>query len=755
MRRCPTGESCGIGQAARVAFLDLPVVDLLSRPKHDWELFTSSIRQRGRTAAHAININWQQYPPEEFMFSHCSIVSSVATDETRYRIVPPCDELVNINGNAWTNHVIPHCFRTFVGGENYYEHCFVAGTRVLMEDGTYLSIEYVQPGQKVIDRTGKPAVVLNVQRRKSKDLYKIESNNLLGRQMVGTGRHPMWVFHARDTSPKTGKQNKFDRDLDFFHLDTWRGLAMHERPCKGEVFGCGVAGVWSDIQSLDANRDFLTSPVSERVVACPDMNEKRAELVGWFLAEGSYMETNSFSDSESGVVFSLGNDEQAVADRISSLLTDEFGDGFRSDCQPRIRRTDSGSISLSISNKEVADYLIAWCGKHSWNKVLSKDALWLPVELQAIILDCCLKGDGCSKITSRGYTLTLRSQRLVQQLLFISWRLGLRPTYAETGVLPRYSQHTIVDGFDVFVDPSTGKKSRPGFNLSFSIRDSVRLCGLFGRNDFVCKQSKRHTKILCDSDGKWILSKIDSVVKLDCNEEQDVFNLEIQGDNSYIAEGVVVHNCQVKAKSKGKILDAVLRPVTYVGKNGAKAEVYYCDILIATARKHRDIVSRVESGSLNTLSMGAIANKCQCSYCGKITDENTPNCFHLDNSVRQYLRASDGKRYIVSELCGAVDAAGLYIPDSCMFIEASWVDNPAFPGAVVNYLIDLPAQSTVNASVAVTTPDFPEIWFNPTSLQNLRVADISTMVAIRLAIKELRADRYRQIVARIAADYGR
>jgi hypothetical protein len=335
MRRCPTGESCGIGQAARVAFLDLPVVDLLSRPKHDWELFTSSIRQRGRTAAHAININWQQYPPEEFMFSHCSIVSSVATDETRYRIVPPCDELVNINGNAWTNHVIPHCFRTFVGGENYYEHV------------------------------------------------------------------------------------------------------------------------------------------------------------------------------------------------------------------------------------------------------------------------------------------------------------------------------------------------------------------------------------------------------------------------------------QVKAKSKGKILDAVLRPVTYVGKNGAKADVYYCDILIATARKHRDIVSRVESGSLNTLSMGAIANKCQCSYCGKITDENTPNCFHLDNSVRQYLRASDGKRYIVSELCGAVDAAGLYIPDSCMFIEASWVDNPAFPGAVVNYLIDLPAQSTVNASVAVATPDFPEIWFNPTGLQNLRVADISTMVAIRLAIKELRADKYRQIVARIAADYGR
>jgi hypothetical protein len=58
--------------------------------------------------------------------------------------------------------------------------------------------------------------------------------------------------------------------------------------------------------------------------------------------------------------------------------------------------------------------------------------------------------------------------------------------------------------------------------------------------------------------------------------------------------------------------------VTYVGSNGKTADVFYVDLLIATNRKHDDIVQRIINGQLTTLSMGATANVVQCSYCGKI-----------------------------------------------------------------------------------------------------------------------------------------
>ena len=47
---------------------------------------------------------------------------------------------------------------------------------------------------------------------------------------------------------------------------------------------------------------------------------------------------------------------------------------------------------------------------------------------------------------------------------------------------------------------------------------------------------------------------------------------------------------------KGLILDAVLRPVTYIGSNGKKADIFYVDLLVATNRKHKDIVKRIIAG---------------------------------------------------------------------------------------------------------------------------------------------------------------
>jgi len=85
--------------------------------------------------------------------------------------------------------------------------------------------------------------------------------------------------------------------------------------------------------------------------------------------------------------------------------------------------------------------------------------------------------------------------------------------------------------------------------------------------------------------------------------------------------------------------------------------------------------------------MGCCCNYATCSICGKVIGDDDKNCEHLENHLGQYINV-DGKNYKCAELIGAIDKnTGEYIADSCHFIEASWVEHPAFAGAVVNYLI--------------------------------------------------------------------
>jgi hypothetical protein len=48
---------------------------------------------------------------------------------------------------------------------------------------------------------------------------------------------------------------------------------------------------------------------------------------------------------------------------------------------------------------------------------------------------------------------------------------------------------------------------------------------------------------------------------------------------------------------------------------------------------------------------------------------------------------SDGKQRICAELCGSVNENGEYNEGSCTFIEASWVENPAWIFARLNYFV--------------------------------------------------------------------
>ncbi len=58
-----------------------------------------------------------------YLLSHCTIMSSVQTEESEdWLIKPECSHLVNNNDDAWTNEVLKLSHKSFVGAFNFVEH---------------------------------------------------------------------------------------------------------------------------------------------------------------------------------------------------------------------------------------------------------------------------------------------------------------------------------------------------------------------------------------------------------------------------------------------------------------------------------------------------------------------------------------------------------------------------------------------------------------------------------------------------------
>lgn len=74
---------------------------------------------------------------------------------------------------------------------------------------------------------------------------------------------------------------------------------------------------------------------------------------------------------------------------------------------------------------------------------------------------------------------------------------------------------------------------------------------------------------------------------------------------SFVGGENYLEHVQIPELSKGKILDAVIRPIRYKNaKLGKESQVYYTDILVATERRHESLCKQIASGELGTMSMG-------------------------------------------------------------------------------------------------------------------------------------------------------
>jgi hypothetical protein len=138
---------------------------------------------------------------------------------------------------------------------------------------------------------------------------------------------------------------------------------------------------------------------------------------------------------------------------------------------------------------------------------------------------------------------------------------------------------------------------------------------------------------------------------------------------TFIGAQNYLEHIQVPELSKGFIVDAIARDLGHT---------CYIDILVATDRKHQKLVNDILSGDISGLSMGCVSLFTICTKCGNVAADDTQLCPCIQYEGKGTIfKDENGMDSKIAELVGHVSS-----PNSNQFIEASWVRNPAFRGAV-------------------------------------------------------------------------
>ena len=166
--------------------------------------------------------------------------------------------------------------------------------------------------------------------------------------------------------------------------------------------------------------------------------------------------------------------------------------------------------------------------------------------------------------------------------------------------------------------------------------------------------------------------------------------------STFVGAHNFVEHVQIEELSKGRIVDAVLRDV---------GESIYVDILVATDKKHEDLVNQILSGEMNGMSMGCSVDFTVCTTCGHVAADEAQMCTHVKYEKGNSFFDESGNKHRVAELCGhdtEGDTGGV------TFIEASWVSVPAFRGAVARNTLEIPTKKASLNSI-------PSQWLTKTA----------------------------------------
>jgi hypothetical protein len=363
--------------------------------------------------------------------------------------------------------------------------CFPAGTKVRMADGSYKNIEDVKTRDMVLTAEGNAKRVLTTfLRREASKLMAFKCHGHYG--LKATEEHPVLT--------KRGYVKMADLTTDDY-------VAVPKySPCKRELINTEEYMEWyvevkrehNQITYAGAEKSFgrrscvaQTGPMPTSI----SLNKDFGKVIGLFLAEGC-------TDNRKTVWTFNINEADTLAKALIEAVTSVFG------VTPTLslkERTNTCKVTLHGTN--FAMLFKKLCGNGAGLKRMHQHLTEGPKEFLQSVFEAWLSGDGHVKEgTTQGTTV---SHELALNMFDIANMLGLSPSI-------RYFDPKISHGV---------KTRKRRYDVVFATGDGYRP----------------------DQTDKVMWRKITSLSSVPYSG--DVFNFEVEDDNSYVVECIGVHNC--------------------------------------------------------------------------------------------------------------------------------------------------------------------------------------------------------------------
>lgn len=425
--------------------------------------------------------------------------------------------------------------------------CFLPDARVLMHNGKTKPIKDIMPGDMVVTHEGRPKKVKNLIRNMVSDhILRWEVDKHSGEAFGITGNHPVKSLQYEAAYMPSGKRRKsttLKESASWIEAkDINPGSFVARRRSSDIVKDVATIDILEYLGSGFVDLDGLVFPlrpdnncVDGQAHGIPrfiEVTDDFLDLIGFFAAEGCASRRN-------GLRFSINTKELVFGDigyEIIRICSEIFG------LEPSIndRQTENGK-DIQI-HSAVLGVLF-----RNWFDIKSKRhypdwVMLLPSHKQSRIISSSIKGDGyITNHASRKYIqLGLCSRDLIDQSLWMAERCGWEPSNPQ----PTYKN---------------GKYKR--YRMSITDSNAPDLCDILKIN----KNDKKLSRELHVNDD--ILHRLNSVTKEYYNGI--VYNFEVEDDNSYIVDGIVVHNCESCAQIfwvQDETDVASIRPPSCAGK---------------------------------------------------------------------------------------------------------------------------------------------------------------------------------------------
>ena len=407
--------------------------------------------------------------------------------------------------------------------------CFLAGAHVTLANGTQKQIEDVAVGDEVITHRGRVRRVLETHKRP----YHGNVLSIRGEahpEINATEEHPFFVTPRESVKEPKRCGSGWG----------WRKDAK-------------VHGDWTHANCLDSQ--LLLAPIDREEVAQPYLSRAFARLFGYYLAEGHIIWRD---DKPYGIELTTHKDD-AIHAEITELCT---AFGTRNAPWTFERKNTAEARGIMICDDRLAHLCHEHGGSLAKTKHLSREAMQWPASMQREMFGAYANGDGCGR--DGWLKVSTASDALAAQWVRMLPRLGI---LASCNRLTHKagSGYSTVDTFEWVV--------HIGAQWAGYLRN---VCAKVTQHEVLAKKESR--KIVDD----YICTPIREVTSR--YMETDVYNLEVEEDESYLIEGLAVHNCRIKrdvcarcgneAPTRADYCDHVKYAMNQIDENGFKDYVH-------------------------------------------------------------------------------------------------------------------------------------------------------------------------------------